>query len=55
MVSDAGAGWSGNEIIRGLDTRLSMVYRVRKQLVEETSQWRKLATAIGRVLGPEEG
>ncbi|HEV8039060.1 MAG TPA: PadR family transcriptional regulator [Bryobacteraceae bacterium] len=26
----------------------------RKQLVEETSQWRKLATAIGRVLGPEE-
>jgi PadR family transcriptional regulator, regulatory protein PadR len=27
----------------------------RKQLVEETSQWRKLATAIGRVLGPEEG
>jgi PadR family transcriptional regulator PadR len=27
----------------------------RKQLVEETSQWRKLAAAIGRVLGPEEG
>ncbi len=27
----------------------------RKQLLEETSQWRKLATAIGRVLGPEEG
>jgi PadR family transcriptional regulator PadR len=27
----------------------------RKQLTEETSQWRKLATAIGRVLGPEEG
>jgi transcriptional regulator len=26
-----------------------------KQLVEETSQWRKLANAIGRVLGPEEG
>jgi PadR family transcriptional regulator PadR len=26
----------------------------RKQLVEETSQWRKLAAAIGRVLGPEE-
>src|SRR5271170_7069417 len=23
----------------------------RKQLVEETSRWRKLATAIGRVLG----
>ncbi len=27
----------------------------RKQLVKETSQWRKLAAAIGRVLGPEEG
>jgi PadR family transcriptional regulator PadR len=26
----------------------------RKQLVEETSQWRKLAAAIGRVLGPDE-
>jgi PadR family transcriptional regulator PadR len=27
----------------------------RKQLMEETSQWRKLARAMGRVLGPEEG
>jgi PadR family transcriptional regulator, regulatory protein PadR len=27
----------------------------RKQLTEETSQWRKLARAMGRVLGPEEG
>jgi PadR family transcriptional regulator PadR len=26
----------------------------RKQLLEETSQWRKLARAMGRVLGPEE-
>ena len=25
----------------------------RKQLVHETSQWRSLAAAIGRVLGPE--
>ncbi len=25
----------------------------RKQLVKETSQWRKVAAAIGRVLGPE--
>jgi transcriptional regulator len=25
----------------------------RKQLTHETSQWRKLAAAIGRVLGPE--
>ena len=26
----------------------------RKQLVAETRQWRRLAAAIGRVLGPEE-
>jgi PadR family transcriptional regulator PadR len=26
----------------------------RKQLVAEISQWRKVAAAIGRVLGPEE-
>src|SRR5262249_38892480 len=25
----------------------------RKQLAEETSQWRRLAAAIGRILGPE--
>lgn len=25
----------------------------RKQLVHETGQWRKMAAAIGRVLGPE--
>ena len=26
----------------------------RKQLVAETRQWRRLASAIGRILGPEE-
>jgi transcriptional regulator len=26
----------------------------RKQLVAETRQWRRLAAAIGRILGPEE-
>jgi transcriptional regulator len=25
----------------------------RKQLVQETSQWRKLTAAMGRILGPE--
>lgn len=25
----------------------------RRQLVQETSQWRRLAAAIGRILGPE--
>jgi hypothetical protein len=34
-VSDAGEGWSDSEIIRALDTTKSMVYGVRKQLVEE--------------------
>jgi PadR family transcriptional regulator PadR len=26
----------------------------RRQLIAETNQWRRLATAIGRILGPEE-
>ena len=34
-VSDAGEGWSDGKIIEALDTSESMVYRVRKQLVEE--------------------
>ena len=34
-VSEAGAGWSDSGIIKALDTSVSMVYRVRKQLVEE--------------------
>lgn len=34
-VSEAGAGWSDSKIIAALDTSASMIYRVRKQLVEE--------------------
>jgi transposase len=34
-VSDAGEGWSDSRIIKALETSASMVYRVRKQLVEE--------------------
>src|SRR6516164_4580392 len=34
-VSDASEGWSDDKIIVALDTSASMVYRVRKQLVEE--------------------
>lgn len=34
-VSDAGEGWSDSKIIEALETSASMVYRVRKQLVEE--------------------
>jgi hypothetical protein len=34
-VSDVGEGWSDSRIIKALDSSASMVYRVRKQLVEE--------------------
>jgi hypothetical protein len=34
-VSEGGEGWSDSRIIRALETSASMVYRVRKQLVEE--------------------
>src|SRR5512137_2504494 len=34
-VSEAGEGLSDSEIIEQLETSVSMVYRVRKQLVEE--------------------
>ena len=34
-VSQAGSGWSDSQIIEALETNASMVYRVRKQLVEE--------------------
>src|SRR3989442_12511594 len=34
-VAEAGEGWSDNRIIKALETSASMVYRVRKQLVEE--------------------
>ena len=34
-VSEAGEGWSDSRIIEALTTSASMVYRVRKQLVEE--------------------
>jgi transposase len=34
-VSRAGEGWSDSRIVRALETSPSMVYRVRKQLVEE--------------------
>lgn len=34
-VSEAGEGWSDGRIVEALDASPSMVYRVRKQLVEE--------------------
>ena len=37
-ISEAGAGWSDSKIIAALETSASMVYRVRKQLVEENGR-----------------
>ena len=34
-VGEGGEGWSDNKIIEALGTSVSMLYRVRKQLVEE--------------------
>src|SRR5438876_12112647 len=34
-VSDAGAGWSDSRIVEALETSVAMVFRVRKQLVDE--------------------
>jgi transposase len=34
-VSEAGEGWSDTQIIEALETSASMVYRVRKQWMEE--------------------
>jgi transposase len=34
-VSEAGEGWSDSRIVEALETSLSMVYRARRQLVEE--------------------
>ena len=57
-VSDAGEGWSDNEIIRALDTSASMLYRVRKQLVEEgfaavLSRKQRAAPAVKRIFDGE--
>jgi hypothetical protein len=39
-ISEAGGVWSDSRIIKALDTSASMIYRVRKQLVEEASKRR---------------
>src|SRR5215831_1441692 len=57
-VSDAGEGWSDNEIITALDTSASMVYRVRKQLVEEgfaavLSRKQRATPAVQRIFDGE--
>jgi PadR family transcriptional regulator, regulatory protein PadR len=50
-------GWIEAEWGQSSNNRRARFYKLtkagRQQLVHETSQWRKLAAAIGRVLGPE--
>ncbi|HEV2042715.1 MAG TPA: IS630 family transposase [Casimicrobiaceae bacterium] len=57
-VSEAGQGWSDNRIIEALETSVSMVYRVRKQLVEEgfeavLSRKQRATPAVARIFDGE--
>ena len=57
-VSESGEGWSDNRIIKALETSASMVYRVRKQLVEEgfeavLSRKQRSTPAIARIFDGE--
>ena len=57
-VSDAGQGWSDSKIISALDTSAAMVYRVRKQLVEEgfeavLSRKQRATPAVARIFDGE--
>src|SRR5271163_4174361 len=57
-VSEAGEGWSDSRIIQALDTSVSMVYRVRKQLVEEgfeavLSRKQRTTPAVARIFDGE--
>jgi transcriptional regulator len=50
-------GWIAAEWGTSANNRKARFYTLtkagRRQLVEETAQWRRLAAAIGRILGPE--
>ena len=57
-VSGAGEGWSDSRIIKALDTSVSMVYRVRKQLAEEgfeavLSRKQRATPAVARIFDGE--
>ena len=51
-----GKGWIEAEWGASANNRRARFYKLTKsgkqQLTQETSQWRKMAAAIGRVLGP---
>src|SRR5215469_9942005 len=57
-VSEAGKGWSDHRIIEAMETSPSMVYRVRKQLVEEgfeavLSRKQRAMPAVARIFDGE--
>jgi hypothetical protein len=57
-VSEAGPGWSDSKIITALDTSASMIFRVRKQLVEEgfeavLSRKQRATPAVARIFDGE--
>jgi len=57
-VSEAGEAWSDSRIIEALDASASMVYRVRKQLVEEgleavLSRKQRATPAVSRIFDGE--
>jgi Homeodomain-like domain len=57
-VSEAGEAWSDSRIIEALDASTSMVYRVRKQLVEEgleavLSRKQRATPAVSRIFDGE--
>jgi hypothetical protein len=57
-VSEAGEGWSDSRIIEALETSTSMIYRVRKQLVEEgfeavLSRKQRATPAVARIFDGE--
>ena len=54
-----GKGWIEAEWGISTNNRRARFYKLtragRKQLTQETSQWKRMAAAIGRVLDPDEG
>jgi transposase len=57
-VADGGEGWSDSRIIKALDTSVSMVYRVRKQLAEDgfeavLSRKQRATPAVARIFDGE--
>jgi hypothetical protein len=57
-VGEGGEGWSDSRIIEAVETSPSMIYRVRKQLVEEgfeavLSRKRRATPAVPRIFDSE--